>query len=197
MKSKAIQFILLAALMCKTTITVSATCGGGMPNLPLPGESRYISIWVDDPNHGQVERSFALHLPAGYSIANDVETPLVLDFHGHGGSSAGQQYTGGLGRDAPFMCITCRHTNLCCLFLQMMSPMKTLKAASLSCTVTVTETQSLESKAGTAPELMDQWARLACSRVQESFVRCFSLLRASRQRSQWPLNFSRRKRSWL
>ena len=48
-------------------------------------------------NHCKVERFFALHLPAGYSIGNDVATPLVLDFHGHGGDSAQQQYSGGLG----------------------------------------------------------------------------------------------------
>ena len=48
-------------------------------------------------NHCKVERFFALHLPAGYSTGNDVPTPLVLDFHGHGGDSAQQQYSGGLG----------------------------------------------------------------------------------------------------
>ena len=37
---------------------------------------------VTDPNLGDVERSFRLHIPAGYSSANDVETPLLLDFHG-------------------------------------------------------------------------------------------------------------------
>ena len=37
---------------------------------------------MTDPNLGNVERSFRLHIPAGYSSANDVETPLVLDFHG-------------------------------------------------------------------------------------------------------------------
>ena len=37
---------------------------------------------MTDPNLGDVERSFRLHIPAGYSPSNDVATPLVLDFHG-------------------------------------------------------------------------------------------------------------------
>ena len=37
---------------------------------------------MTDPNLGNVERSFRLHIPAGYSADNDVATPLVLDFHG-------------------------------------------------------------------------------------------------------------------
>ena len=36
---------------------------------------------MDDPNLGEVERSFKLHIPAGYSTDNEVAVPLVLDFH--------------------------------------------------------------------------------------------------------------------
>ena len=46
-----------------------------------PGDSELVTITVSDPNLGDVERSFTLHIPAGYSPGNDVETPLVLDFH--------------------------------------------------------------------------------------------------------------------
>ena len=88
----------LAASMPSSALSVmaaaSATCGGEMPNQPHPGNSRSVSITVSDPNLGEVERSFVLHLPAGYSPsgANDVRTALVLDFHGWGGDGAGQQF---------------------------------------------------------------------------------------------------------
>ena len=90
---------LIVGSLCSLLIVseVSATCGTSISNGPQPGETQRISILVDDPHHGQVERSFALHLPAGYSIGNDFPTPLVLDFHGHGGDSDQQQYSGGLG----------------------------------------------------------------------------------------------------
>ena len=43
-----------------------------------------MTVTVNDPNLGEVERTFDLHLPAGYSPDNDLETPLWLDFHGAG-----------------------------------------------------------------------------------------------------------------
>ena len=55
-----------------------------MPSQPLPGGTEKVLITVNDPNLGEVERSFDLHLPAGYSPSNDFETPLWLDFHGAG-----------------------------------------------------------------------------------------------------------------
>ena len=74
----------------------SVGCGGPMPQQPNPGNSHASSILVDDPNLGSVERTFVLHLPAGYSSGNDVPTPLVLDFHGWGGNGQSQEYRGGL-----------------------------------------------------------------------------------------------------
>ena len=53
-----------------------------MPNSPDPGQSETVSISVSDPNMGEVERSFVIRLPSRYSIDNDAETPLLLDFHG-------------------------------------------------------------------------------------------------------------------
>ena len=67
-----------------------------MPIQPQPGSSSLVSILVDDPNFGQLERSFVIHVPTGYSNNNDVETPLVLDFHGWTGTGIGQMYEGGL-----------------------------------------------------------------------------------------------------
>ena len=57
---------------------------------PLPGESELVSIVVDDPNVGPIERTFKIHLPKGYPTSNDAETPLVLDFHGFAGTSSSQ-----------------------------------------------------------------------------------------------------------
>ena len=73
-----------------------ATCGSDMPQQPQPGQSYTSSITVNDPNLGEIERSFVLHLPAGYSSNNDVETPLVLDFHGWFGDGSSQEFEGGL-----------------------------------------------------------------------------------------------------
>ena len=89
---------LLANLLSLSIIVplALATCGGDVPLQPQPGQSHTSSIIVNDPNLGEVERSFVLHLPAGYSSANDVETPLVLDFHGWFGDGNSQEYEGGL-----------------------------------------------------------------------------------------------------
>ncbi len=75
---------------------VSPGCGWDIPAQPTPGSSGTISITVDDPNLGTIERSFVLHLPAGYSPDNDVSTPIVLDFHGFSGTGESGGYSGGL-----------------------------------------------------------------------------------------------------
>ena len=55
-----------------------------MPNQPTPGESHVVTIMVDDPNLGEVERTFRLYIPVTYT--NDVGIPLVMNFHGRGGT---------------------------------------------------------------------------------------------------------------
>ena len=75
---------LIVVLLCGMSANVEAACNGQMPPLPLPGGSERVSIAVNDPNLGEVERTFELHLPAGYSPSNDFATPLWLDFHGAG-----------------------------------------------------------------------------------------------------------------
>ena len=72
------------------TSVVLATCGSEMPPLPSPGESDLVTIVVDDPNVGPIERTFKIHIPKGYPASNDAETPLVLDFHGFAGTSSSQ-----------------------------------------------------------------------------------------------------------
>lgn len=53
-----------------------------MPNQPTPGESLVVPILVDDPSLGEVERTFRLYIPVTY--INDVEIPLVMNFHARG-----------------------------------------------------------------------------------------------------------------
>ena len=76
---------LFLAVIHAIVVAASAICGTDMPVQPPPGGSESVTITYADPNLGLVERSFWIHIPAGYSSANDVETPLVLDFHGWGG----------------------------------------------------------------------------------------------------------------
>ena len=68
--------LLLAALSAS-----EARCGREMPEEPKCGKSDLVTISVEDPNLGEVERSFTLHVPAGYSKDNSAAVPLVLDFH--------------------------------------------------------------------------------------------------------------------
>ena len=68
--------LLLAALSA-----TEARCGREMPEEPKCGKSDLVTITVEDPNLGAVERSFTLHVPAGYSKDNSAAVPLVLDFH--------------------------------------------------------------------------------------------------------------------
>ena len=77
------SILLLATLLCGiATAPVAATCGGHTPNQPAPGESYVVPIMVDDPNLGEVERTFRLYVPVTYT--NDVEIPLVMNFHARG-----------------------------------------------------------------------------------------------------------------
>lgn len=75
---------LLIVLLSFASTNVNAACNGEMPSQPLPGATEKVPITVIDPNLGEVERTFDLHLPAGYSPSNDFQTPLWLDFHGAG-----------------------------------------------------------------------------------------------------------------
>ena len=75
--------VTLLTLLSTQTLEILAICNGDMPNQPQPGQSYSGSVLVNDPNIGMMERTFRIHLPSGYSTLNDVETPLVLDFHGY------------------------------------------------------------------------------------------------------------------
>ena len=71
-----------AIILSGLTASVTATCGGQMPDWPAPGESHVVTIMVDDHNLGEVERTFRLYLPTTYT--NEVEIPLVMNFHARG-----------------------------------------------------------------------------------------------------------------
>ena len=86
------QQVTIITLLLIRAFEISASCAGEMPNQPQPGQSHSGSILVKDPNLGEIERTFRIHLPSGYSTQNDVETPLVLYFHGYAGDSSSQEY---------------------------------------------------------------------------------------------------------
>lgn len=65
----------------------SAGCGQAAP--VRPGTSADVTITADPAiSNGQTSRLYRIHVPAGYSASTPV--PLVLVFHGYGGSAAGE-----------------------------------------------------------------------------------------------------------
>ena len=72
----------LGILLSGLIAAVSAACGGEIPDQPQPGESHVVTIPVDDPNLGEVERTFRLYLPLTYTDVEEI--PLVMNFHGYG-----------------------------------------------------------------------------------------------------------------
>jgi poly(3-hydroxybutyrate) depolymerase len=94
-------FLLSCAILAIFTLSslssvAASGCGTVMPQQPHPGHTHSVSISVLDPTFGTTSRSLKLHLPSGYSIDNNVATPLVLDFHGWTGDGQSQVYPGGL-----------------------------------------------------------------------------------------------------
>ena len=51
---------------------------------------RTIFFKVPDPNVGEVEREYILHLPASFDSSNNVPVPMVIDYHWWGGSANSQ-----------------------------------------------------------------------------------------------------------
>ena len=69
----------------------SAGCTAEMPDKPHPGRHHRFNITVEDPNlEREVVREYVLHLPAHYDTSNTVPVPLVLDYHGWGGTARDQ-----------------------------------------------------------------------------------------------------------
>ena len=56
------KFLAAIAVCCAVATCVSAMCGGELPQQPQPGQSHLASIVVNDPNIGQVERTFRLEM---------------------------------------------------------------------------------------------------------------------------------------
>ena len=50
------QSLIAIAVWCAIATCASAICGGEMPAEPQPGQSQLVSILVDDPNIGPIER---------------------------------------------------------------------------------------------------------------------------------------------
>jgi len=81
---------LLLTICTSTSTTPSPGCSEPLPDKPHPGRHHKFTLIVDDPNLGEVEREYALHLPAHYDPSNTVPVPLVLDYHGWTGTAHDQ-----------------------------------------------------------------------------------------------------------
>jgi len=68
----------------------SPGCGGAGPSVPHPGHQHAFSTQVQDPLLGTVSRHYVVHVPTHYNTANDVPVPLLVDFHGWGGTAQDQ-----------------------------------------------------------------------------------------------------------
>ena len=55
----------------------------------LPGTNYRTVVWTD-PQHGQVERSYLLYIPASYSLVLPQQPPVPLLLNFHGWTSSGQ-----------------------------------------------------------------------------------------------------------
>ena len=63
-----------------------AKCGGQIPAKPQPGEYKAVSIPVNDPNLGVVQRTFGIFIPTDYDT--NTKLPLLMFFHGSGGKGS-------------------------------------------------------------------------------------------------------------
>ena len=82
---KNILFLLfLCFLSCEAEPSLG--CSAPLPSQPHPGRHHNFNITLEDPGLGEVVREYALHLPAHYDTSNTVPVPLVLDYHGWGGT---------------------------------------------------------------------------------------------------------------
>ena len=80
--------LLLSSLSSLSLILSSPSpgCGTELPAKPGPGRHHRLAVLVSDPGQGDVSREFSLHLPAQYDTTNTLPVPLVLDYHGWGGT---------------------------------------------------------------------------------------------------------------
>ena len=88
-----LQSLLLLSLLTTpglSTLAPSQGCGKARPTLPHPGHHHRYEITVTDPGLGEVIREYAIHLPAHYSVDNNVAVPLLLDYHGWTGNAHDQ-----------------------------------------------------------------------------------------------------------
>ena len=88
---KYIVFSILLAISLETTIGLrSVGCFGSLPKGFQPGKSHLVTLSVLDPVMGRnVDRYFRLYIPGEYNT--NLSIPLVVDFHGWGGSSSFQE----------------------------------------------------------------------------------------------------------
>ena len=84
------MFLLLLLLSLSSLSPARASpspgCGSSLPAQPHPGHHHRLTVSVSDPGLGEVSREVSLHLPAQYDLTNSLPVPLVLDYHGWGGT---------------------------------------------------------------------------------------------------------------
>ena len=84
------MLLTLLLLVCSSLYclaTPSPGCGSPLPATPHPGRHHKFPITVEDPLQGPVSREYNIHIPAHYNTSNNVAVPLVLDYHGWGGTT--------------------------------------------------------------------------------------------------------------
>jgi len=79
-------FLILATMLAVSTNYCEAECGGQIPAKPQPGEYKAVSIPVNDPNLGVVQRTFGIFIPTDYDT--NTKLPLLMFFHGSGGKGS-------------------------------------------------------------------------------------------------------------
>lgn len=85
------MFVVGAALILASSPALGAPspssgCGGALPPQPHPGHQHRFFLDMEDPLLGAIQRHYVVHVPLAYSSDNNVPVPLLVDFHGWGGT---------------------------------------------------------------------------------------------------------------
>jgi len=83
-------FVILVLFVSRISCIPSEGCGISLTGNYHPGQHHTYKVQVPDPNVGEVEREYILHLPASFDSSNNVPVPMVIDYHWWGGSANSQ-----------------------------------------------------------------------------------------------------------
>jgi len=82
--------LLFLASLASAAPSPSSGCGTNLPAQPHPGHQHKFFLDMEDPVLGAIQRHYYVHLPTAYSMDNNVPVPLLVDFHGWGGTDHDQ-----------------------------------------------------------------------------------------------------------